>query len=528
MKLLKVQYLNSLILFLISFSIYANSISNDLVWDDNVIILQNISYKKTFSDFFFQIDSSSEFEWTPYYRPLTYLSFAVERNIHNFNPYLMHLFNVILHGLNSILFYFLIKTVTCDKTISLVSALFFTVHPISAEAVNFLSGGRNTLLSAFFVLLTCLVHIKSAKKESIGLSVVAALFFFLGALSKETALMFLPLVICYEIIAKRPGRFVRIQPYIVFTIAYLILRYMAFKSLLVRIDWDLSLLKQFFNNIYIIPRYLLTILLPNLSSINYPLPQDLNIYLLPLLVAWIFILLTLFAIVKSKNLLLIGALVWIVFFYIPTSGIFPLPSMPMADRYVYISMMGVWLCLGYGVRVINDKINKPNFLRVPVALLLIALSVITVRNNPYWHDDFTLFSRYIEQYPEEAFGHYNLGVTYLEKAKNVEAAEREFNIVLQLNSTMPRLMTQLGHIAMIKKDFLSALSYYDKALLQMPYDDEALVNKAIVLDRLGMYEEALKGYKMILAFPLRSMPQSERPKILNRVAELEEMLAKKN
>lgn len=520
--LFKNHYLHILLISIPAFLTYANSINNGFVWDDNVIIIQNISNKNTFSDFFLQIDSSSEYEWTPYFRPLTYLSFALEKAIHNLNPQLMHLTNVILHGLNAVLLYYLISLLTCERIIPLVTALLFALHPVSAEPVNFLSGGRNTLLSALFVLIAVILHLRSVMNGSFALFVFAALSFFLGSLSKETALMVFPFILFYEMVHKRPGMLIRILPYIISAIVYSVLRYMAFKDSIVSIKWDSILLGDVLNNVYIIPRYIYSIIWPFSCSIFYPIPDDLNVYALPLLVTWLFILLSIFIILKSKDSLLIGSLIWMILFWIPTSGIFPLPSMPMADRYVYISIMGFWTIAGY---FINSLINRPNklFYLVFIAGLLVFLSIITIKGNRYWQNDFTLFSRYIKQYPEQAFGHYNLGVAYLEKEGNIEAAAKEFLVALKIDPQMPGLMTQLGHIAMNKKDFLSATNYYTEALRQNPFDLEATINKALALDLTGRYEEALSFYKIFISFPSRNIPHTEREKAKKRISELESL-----
>lgn len=132
-----------------------------------------------------------------YYRPLTELTFIFDKLLFNMNPRWMHLENVLLHGLNAVLIYFLTRSCLSPREreasfAPLIAALLFGLHPICTENVSWISG-RYDVLALFFVLLSALMVIRFAASGGEAIYLAAAVFLiFFAALAKETALGFLP------------------------------------------------------------------------------------------------------------------------------------------------------------------------------------------------------------------------------------------------------------------------------------------------------------------------------------------------
>ena len=71
------------------------------------------------------------------YRPLTVLTFRWNFALHGLHPWGYHLFNVILHGFVSVLFFDLCVLLFGGQLApALVGGLLFAVHPIHTEAVS--------------------------------------------------------------------------------------------------------------------------------------------------------------------------------------------------------------------------------------------------------------------------------------------------------------------------------------------------------------------------------------------------------
>ncbi len=144
-----------------------------------------------------------------YYRPLIGATFFGDRYLHGLNTQFMHLFNILLQLLNTLLVYAVTLLLTPaekrrDSLVPVVAAAIFGLHPLATESVSWLSG-RTDLLAGFFLLLsvTLLLKFRENGKWLFTLGAFAALLSAL--LAKESAAAFLPgfllLLIC-----RAPGR----------------------------------------------------------------------------------------------------------------------------------------------------------------------------------------------------------------------------------------------------------------------------------------------------------------------------------
>lgn len=130
-----------------------------------------------------------------YYRPIQGLSFIFDKHVWQLTTGIMHLENILLHLLNTMLVYQLCRYLLCQQERSesyfpLVTSLLFGLHPIAVEPVSWLSG-RADIMAGSFVLAATLFLVSAAsghRAMKLGLS-----FFCLVAafLCKEASLGFL-------------------------------------------------------------------------------------------------------------------------------------------------------------------------------------------------------------------------------------------------------------------------------------------------------------------------------------------------
>src|ERR1700726_2425081 len=127
---------------------------------------------------------------TNVFRPVTFSTFALDWKIGGGHPFLFHLVNLVLHAAVTWLLYLLLQTILRSSpggnTAAFVSALLFAVHPIHTEAVASIVG-RAELLASGFLLAAWILHIRDREISALAC-------FVLALLSKESAVVFLPLV----------------------------------------------------------------------------------------------------------------------------------------------------------------------------------------------------------------------------------------------------------------------------------------------------------------------------------------------
>lgn len=511
---------------IIAFLVYANSLGNGFVGDDHSVVLNNPVLQGTPLSLFSAIDTTSDAQLLPYYRPLTYLTFLIEERLHGFNPFLMHLFNVLLHSANAFLIYCLAHSLFRERYAPFFVALLFAVHPLHAEGVNFISGGRNTMLACFFSLIAYLLHHSSIGRGKFSFALGGAVFFLAGLFSKESALAVLPFILLQEIAPLRESvsgsrlrTAIRLFPYFAAVICYVVMRWMTLSALGIQTSIIPglgteklqsmyiipSLTERLLNNIFIIPKYLLTIIWPISLSSRYVVPENLHLLALPLLAAWLCIFTMLgWLFTRGRSPVTLFGLFWLTAFWLPVSGIVYFSSVPVADRFLYIPAIGLWIVVAdQASRLLSSRNMPGKYVIAAVIFIILFFSALTLRRNLDWHSDMTLFTRLVEQYPENAYGHFNLGSAYIQRRSpnDLKLAEEEFEKALALDPAMQEVHTPLGYTRLEQGNFEGALSAYSRALEIYPLDKDARINRGIAFEKLGRYNEALADYQFFLTIP---------------------------
>ena len=94
------------------------------------------------------------------YRPIVTITYFIDYAIWHSKPFGFHITNIILHTLNTVLFYLFLNAVLQNKKIVLLSDLIFVTHLALLETINCV-GYREDLLSATFLLVSLIYFVKS-------------------------------------------------------------------------------------------------------------------------------------------------------------------------------------------------------------------------------------------------------------------------------------------------------------------------------------------------------------------------------
>src|SRR3984893_6200121 len=91
-----------------------------------------------------------------FYRPLFWLSLAIDEKLWGLNPVAFHLTNVLLHWLSGLFLFLLLRPLLMSSLSSALTSLLWMCLPINSEAVAWISG-RPYCLAACFLLLGMLL-----------------------------------------------------------------------------------------------------------------------------------------------------------------------------------------------------------------------------------------------------------------------------------------------------------------------------------------------------------------------------------
>ena len=205
-----------IIIFLITFMIYAPALKNDFVnFDDNEYVYKN-NYIRSLNlhALSWMLTAFHASNW----HPLTWLSHATDYAIWGLNPFGHHLTSIILHGLNTFLVFLLVtqlmlitkrinatslplacvpSTPGWSLIVASVTALLFGIHPLHVESVAWVAERKDLLCAFFFLLTLCfyLFYTSSVDKKNRRVWFTACMVLASAALMAKPMAVTLPLML---------------------------------------------------------------------------------------------------------------------------------------------------------------------------------------------------------------------------------------------------------------------------------------------------------------------------------------------
>jgi tetratricopeptide (TPR) repeat protein len=352
-----------------------------------------------------------------YYRPLLYLTFIADKYLFGLEESFMHLDNILLHGLNTLLVFFIAlriyrKNGVESALLPFVASLLFALHPINTEAVNWISG-RTDLLACSFVLLSLMFLLAALEKNNVYLCLASSCTFLLGCLAKEVAVLFIPaavyLIYVYDgntsspFIVRLKARFKYYGISVIAFASYFILRHFAFEKGDSGIATaTASVLKDdvnFFNTLRITLKvygfYFKKLFLP--WPLNFGIDTISDSYVL---FGIILIALCLYLLLRRRDI--IAALFITSVCIISPAILVALGGMAwtrIAERYLYIPSATFAVAITYiGYAAFKGE-NRQNLLYGIVPLIFLVLVCTTINRNIIWQDNLTLFQDTVEKSP---------------------------------------------------------------------------------------------------------------------------------
>ncbi len=181
-------------ILLLSILVYLRSVWFEFTFDDWVIVARNPAVQ-TWAGWKSLLASSY---WPGathgMYRPVTVLSFALERLVHGGGPAGFHLVNVILHAAVSLLVYRVALHVLRSRWTAALAGLLFAAHPIHIEPVAGVVG-RAELLSCGFALAVMLVWMRHSDGLSPSRNIPQLMILFALAVSSKEHVIVLPAIL---------------------------------------------------------------------------------------------------------------------------------------------------------------------------------------------------------------------------------------------------------------------------------------------------------------------------------------------
>lgn len=505
-------------------------------YDDQYYVVQNPHVREglSFDTLVWSLTTTEEANW----HPLTWLSHALDCQLFGLHAGWHHLTSLFIHELNVLLLFLLLETVTRARSRSFLVALLFTIHPFNVDSVAWIAERKNVLSTLFF-LLTLGAYGWYARKPKLKRYALMVLLFAMGLASKPM-LVTLPFVLLLldnwplQRIAgwseKRqlfpvpqqpwPRLFAEKLPLLALALASSMATLMAQKSVILALR-EMPPANRLANAVASYAFYLWKTFWPHGFAVYYPNPFDPGVVGPVAPAAWL---------AFGGGVLLLPAATWMVWqqrrdrpylvtgwlWYlgtlVPVIGIVQVGMQGMADRYVYIPLLGIFVIAVWGAAEIADGFRlTPVFRGASAATLIAVLAFLTSRQVGYWRTSYDLWAHALAVTSRNSLANDQIG-ELLAAAEHQPEALPYFEAAARIDPYDPTSHQWLAWNLQGRGKLKDATQNYE-VVVQESQDPSQLVfayvNLCVLFGELGDYAGAHEAF----AHALRTDPQRTKAEI---------------
>jgi tetratricopeptide (TPR) repeat protein len=555
-----------IITVIVTVLVYSNHFHNPFFFDDSHTIVNNsaITSLENWTDFFSNPETFSSLPANRAYRPMVTFLNAVDYSISGeLNPTTFHIHIFFWHLVT--VFLFLILVVHLSKKVNFLldfktkvfivfTSLFFATHTINAETINYICA-RSDSFSTLFVLVSLLLFInQKTRKYYLYLP-----SFLIGIWTKQTAVMFIPILFFYIILFEPKTHYelakssisrwitsvIKIMwvPTIFGAALFLVNQLYLTPSSTVSSNFNVTKFEYVSTQFYVILHYFGNFILPTDLSAD-PDIEIISPWYDKRILLGLFLILTLiftaFKCAKNQKTRPIAfGIAWFFVALLPTSLV---PLFQIAnDHRMFFPFMGIFIAVGFTAfhyyKLIKKQQYKWSFVIV-VLLLISSYSVGTHERNKVWSSTESLWYDVTIKSPNNGRGLMNYGLSLMAKGDydNAEVyfiqahekspnwytvkinlailygakgdkkqAENFFNQAINLNSSAPDPEYYYARYLFKNNQYEKALSLVNKALAKSPNHLSSMSLKEALIP----YTKSKNEQVEILIMQLNNDPQNE-------------------
>lgn len=483
-----------------------------LILDDPIYVTENTQVRQglTLETIKWAFSSIEEEFW----HPLTWISLMIDSTLYGLLPRGFHSTNLFLHMGATIFLFLCFNLMTGQIHRSFILAAIFAVHPLHVEAVAWIAE-RKEVLCGFFWCTALYAYSLYAKKPGPARYLAVLALFCLGLMSKPMiiTLPFVLLLIDFwplkrwlanssKSVASSGDRKIRISPLLIEKIPFFVFmgaavwaNFYAQKAGQGIVGLEIyPFSARLANALLAYPSYLFKTIFPFNLSIFYPFRMNLPVVKVigsasALLIAtWIVLIRW-----KKQPYLFVGWF-WFLGTLVPVIGFVKIGDFAMADRYMYMPIVGVLLL---GVWLGADFFDQPFIPKAVPAIMAIGFFLLCTTNTliyiDKWENNEKLFQHAASVSSPNYFAHYALGNVYAGKGRYVKA-EGHFQAAVAMRPDKIRLRLDLGRIMGVRSRFTDASSQFLQVLQKKDDHREAHFYMGLSLMGTNQFSSALDHF----------------------------------
>jgi tetratricopeptide (TPR) repeat protein len=488
-----------------------------LNWDDDINFLNNQGFRGLG---WAQLRWMWTATWMGHYIPLTWMSFGLNYALGGMDPWGYHLGNVLIHAMNAVVFYFIVRRLLVVAGFSdgppvlwgaAFAALVFGAHPLRAESVAWITERRDVLCGLFF-LLAVLAYLISHDPGAARGARFASIGAFAAALLCKALVVTLPVALLildvYPLRRQRAGW----RPLLIEKLPYFALALMASVVAIIATGHGASFTPyaqygpsaRLAMTGYGIIFYPWKWLWPTNLSPLYELPARIEPLSSRFLIPLIATVLITGLLVALRHRWPAGLTAWAysAAMVLPVVGPLHAGNQLAHDRYSYLSGLGFAALAGGGLAyllwaaargTLSAFVGRVGL--AAAALVLVGLGSATWVQASGWRDSESLWSWAVETDPECAICLNNLALAFMDQNRRQEAGTALRRSVMLREHAMTR--SNLGALLEIEGRPDEAEREYRHALRLNPDLRPALANLGELYVKQGRYEDALPPLRRV-------------------------------
>ncbi len=373
--------------------------------------------------------------------PLSFLSHAVDYQLFGLDPAGYHDVNSLLHALNAVLLFWVLKRATGYTGRSFMVAALFAVHPLNVEGVAWVAE-RKTVLSMFFFLLALGAYGRYARKPKEARYWLVVLLYALGLLAKSQIIT-LPCVLLlwdYWPLQRMSLPWKKLQQPPPLGLPQKSLRSLLLEKtpflLLAAYDAMLTVYSEgvarprywppfserLGNAIFSYARYIKNAFWPTAMAPMYPNPGSSLTKLEIGGSALVLLAVTALVLASWRQRYLVVGWLWFLGTLVPTVQIIQFGKEGMADRFAYQALIGLFIMVCWGLA--DWAANRRLAAALPAtagAVAVLALAMVSHRQIGYWKQPSLMWRHALEVVPNHWEAYDQLGLELAQHGKVDEA-----------------------------------------------------------------------------------------------------------
>jgi tetratricopeptide (TPR) repeat protein len=484
-------------------------------YDDDLYVYENqhIVSGLTFDNIKWALTSGQAVNW----HPLTWLSLMLDCQLFGPNAGRMHLVNVLLHIVNTLLLFMVLKKMTGDLWPSAFVAALFALHPMHVESVAWITE-RKDVLSTLFWLLTMAAYLRYVKRPGVPSYLLTLFVFALGLMSKPmlVTLPFVLLLLDYwplerikhfdpqDTLRRRQVIYHLVLekiPFFALSVISSVITFLVQRSSGVVVGINIISLNNRIANAFLsYAEYMVKLFRPQNLAAFYPLnaAASFSFWRVAMCVLLLFVISIFVIQLGRKQKYLPVGWFWFVGTLIPVIGIVQVGAQAYADRYTYIPYIGLFIMLAWGLPQLLSKWPQRKIaLGLSMVIVLTTLGICAHRQTSYWKNSVTLFSHAIEVTQNNHLAYNNLGNAYAILGRLPEAME-DFKQAIKIKPDYAEPLDALGVAYARLGRFAEAIEASKQAIRIKPDLADAHENLGNAYCGLGRYQDAVESYEQAI------------------------------